>query len=430
MQGPVITSLLGYELLFFIVMNVFWIWLYYQFRKRPNNPGRSSNPLVSVIIPVFNKGRHISNTINSVLGMGYSNKEVIVVNDGSTDGSEGICREFERQGKIRLISFKKNRGKAHALNAGVKASGGELILSIDADSFVSRGSLERMVRHFDDPGMGAVAGVVRVRKERGLLNKLQIIEYLHQAFQRMVQGFFDAVLVLPGPISLYSRSAINAAGGFEDSTLVEDWDMTMKIHKNGYKIVSEKRAWADTVAPETVRKWWRQRIRWCRGGIQIARKHSDLFGKNNNKALTRLIFPLHILWLVVPLIVIPTFILLWIPSQVVIGGLVADLALLFSMIGEFFVTGTTSIAGMFSVIDKIMFVNIFDLSNMGWIRFLGYSSGVAFVWFTYTSIKSMDKNFTPKHLLTLILMPIYWMMLNLVYLQSLALEIIRGEMKW
>jgi cellulose synthase/poly-beta-1,6-N-acetylglucosamine synthase-like glycosyltransferase len=430
MQGPFINSLLGYELLFFIIMNLFWIWLYYSFRKKGKRDFKlNAKPLVSVIIPVFNKSRHLKGTINSVLKLRYEPKEIIVINDGSTDDSAEICREYEKKGMIRFLDFKRNRGKAYVLNAGVKASKGELILSIDADSFVNSNSLERMVRHFEDLKMGAVAGVVKVKRKKGLLNRLQIIEYLHQAFQRLVQGFFDAVLVLPGPLSLYKKTAISDAGGFDDSTLVEDWDMTMKIHKKGYKIVSEKRASADTVAPDTIRKWWHQRVRWSRGGIQIARRHTDVVGYSENKALTRLIFPLHIMWLIIPMIVIPTFIILFIPSQVMISGFIADLTVLFSMISEFFVTGTTSIAGMFSVIDKIIF-NVVDLTNLGWVRFLGYSSGVAFVWFTYTSIKSVEKNFTPRHLLSLILMPVYWMMLNIVYLQSLILEIIRGEMKW
>ncbi len=431
MEGPLINSILGYELLFFIVMNLFWIWLYYHFRRRGSRDiSLKSNPLVSVIIPVFNKSRHLKGTINSVLKLDYKPREIIVVNDGSTDGSEEICKEYQRKGKIHLLNFKKNRGKAHALNDGVTAAKGELILSIDADSFVSPTALSKMARHFEDPDMGAVAGVIRVKKKKGVINKLQIIEYLHQAFQRLVQGFFDAVLVLPGPLSLYRKTAIIETGGFEDVTLVEDWDITMKIHKKGYKIVSEKNASANTIAPDSVKKWWNQRIRWCRGGIQIARRHTDVMRKSKNKALTRLIFPLHVMWLIVPLIVIPTFIILLIPSQIVVSGLIAELTLLFTMIGEFFATGTTSIAGMFSVIDKIMFVSIFDLSGMGWVRFLGYSSGIAFVWFTYTSIKSMEKSFTPKHLITLILMPVYWMMLNVVYLQSLILEVLRGEMKW
>lgn len=430
MQGPFINSLLGYELLFFIIMNLFWICLYYSFRKKGKRDFKlNAKPLVSVIIPVFNKSRHLKGTINSILKLKYEPKEIIVVNDGSTDESEKICRNYERKGMIRFLNFKRNRGKAHVLNAGVKASKGDLILSIDADSFVNSNSLERMVRHFEDLKMGAVAGVVKVKRKKGLLNRLQIIEYLHQAFQRLVQGFFDAVLVLPGPLSLYRKSAILDAGGFEDITLVEDWDMTMKIHKKGYKIVSEKRASADTVAPETVRKWWHQRVRWSRGGIQIARRHTDIVGRSKNRALTRLIFPLHIMWLIIPMIVIPTFIILFIPSEVVIGGVLADLTLLFTMIKEFLLTGTTSIAGMYSVIDKIIF-NIVDLTNLGWVRFLGYTSGIAFLWFTYTSIKSIERDFTPRHLLSLVLMPIYWMMLNIVYLQSLILEIIRGEMKW
>lgn len=430
MENAFLIDLLMYELLFFIAMNIFWIGLYYKFRKKERTTfDFNGNPLVSVIIPVFNKAKYLRKTINSVIGMDYRNKEIIVVNDGSTDGSVGICREYEKKGMIKFMDFKKNRGKSHVLNDAVKVSKGNYILSIDADSFVSKNTIDSMIRHFDDPEMGAVAGVVKVRRKKGPLNMLQIIEYLQQAFQRLVQGFFNAVLVLPGPISLYSKGAIKSVGGFDDDTLVEDWDMTMKIHKKGYKIVSEKDAFAETVAPKGVKKWWHQRIRWSRGGIQIARRHTDLRSYSKNKALTRLIFPLHVMWLIVPWIVIPTFIALMIPGPVAFEGLAANLAAFFAMFQEAFITGTSSIAQFFVAIDTVVF-NVMDLTNLDMARFMGYMSGVAFVWFTYTAIKSIEKKFTPRHFITLILMPIYWMMLNFVYIESFIREVARGEMKW
>lgn len=430
METAFLIDLLMYELLFFIAMNLLWIGLYYRFRKKERKTFSLKNrPLVSVIIPVFNKAKYLRKTINSVIGMSYKNKEIIVVNDGSTDESADICREYEKKGMIRFMDFRKNRGKSHVLNDAVKASRGNYILSIDADSFVSKSTIDNMIRHFDDPEMGAVAGVVKVLKKKGPLNMLQMIEYLQQAFQRLVQGFFNAVLVLPGPISLYSKSAIKSVGGFDDATLVEDWDMTMKIHKKGYKIVSEKGASAETVAPKSVKKWWHQRIRWSRGGIQIARRHTDLHSYSKNKALTRLIFPLHVMWLIVPWIVIPTFIALMVPETFAIQGIAASLASLFAMFQEAFIAGTSSIAQFFVAIDTVVF-NVVDLTNLDMVRFTGYMSGVAFIWFTYTAIKSVEKRFTPKHLITLLLMPIYWMMLNFVYIESFIREVARGEMKW
>ncbi len=430
MQGPLISSALGWELTFFITMNVFWICLYFLFRNREFNKGLKTNPLVSIIIPVFNKEKHLRKSIDSALNLTYKEKEIILVNDGSHDNSYDICKEYERKGLVRFINLEKNHGKAHALNSGIKAAKGELILTMDADSFISKNALDHMIKHFGNKSIGAVAGVVKVKRGRGILNRLQILEYIHQAFQRMVQGFFHAVLVLPGPISLYSKNAVIEAGGFEKETLVEDWDMTLKIHKIGYRVVSEKKSIANTIAPKRMNEWWRQRTRWCRGGIRIAKKHANILHKSNNKALTRLMFPLHVMWLIVPFIVIPTMVIVLLPSSIAITNVLASISLLFASMGEWLFTGAgLSIIDFYRITDHII-IDFLDLNTFGWLRSLGYLSGVAFLWFTYTSIKAFEPQFKPKHFISVLLMPIYWLMLNAVYVYSLIIELSKGKLRW
>ena len=429
MQGSFIISALTWELTFFIAMNVFWISLYFLFRKRSAVKG-PIDYFVSIIIPVFNKGGFLRKSINSALNLAYKNKEIILVNDGSTDDSESICRDYERGGFVKFINFKQNHGKAHALNTGIKMAKGDLILTMDADSFINKNALNRMIEHFADKKVGAVAGVVRANKAGGILNRLQILEYFQQGFQRIIQGFFHAVLVLPGPISLYSREALAKSGGFEKDTLVEDWDMTLKVHKAGYGVISEKNAFADTIVPKKIGDWWRQRTRWSRGGIKIAKKHTNILHKSNTKALTRLIFPLHIMWLIVPFIVIPTMIWILIPSNMAIANVMAHMSLLLASIKDWVFAGAgLSIVDMYRVIDLII-VDFMDFSTFGWVRFLGYASGLAFLWFTYTSIRAFEPQFKPKHLVTVLLMPIYWLMLNAVYVYSLIIELSKGELKW
>jgi len=431
MEVAFLNDVLFWELMFFIMVNVIWIAIYFRFRCRDVVKNElKTRPFVSVIIPLFNKKRYIRQTISSALGLRYKNKEVIVVNDGSTDGSEAVCKGFERRGLIRFLDFKKNRGKAEALNAGIRASKGEFILSIDADSLVEKDALNRMIKHFGNPKLGAVAGVVKVKNNRGILPRMQFIEYFQQAFQRLIQGLFNSVLVLPGPLSLYKKEAIVKSGYFEHTTLAEDWDMTMKVHKAGFGVVSEKNAGATTDAPCSMGNWWRQRVRWSRGGVQIARKHSDIITKVENKVMKRFVFPLHVIWIIVPLIAMPIAFIIMLPTPM---GLMA----FFSSIGTFFAslfgwvfTGIqTTIVGLYSMIDIAVF-NFIEFNKIGLLKTVAMLTGLAFITFTYLSVKAFNKNITPRDFLTLLLMPIYWIMLNLVFLYSLAAEALKRKAVW
>jgi cellulose synthase/poly-beta-1,6-N-acetylglucosamine synthase-like glycosyltransferase len=431
MEIVVLNNILFWELMFFVLMNVIWIGIYFKFRGRGGVTNElKDQPSASVIIPVFNKVKHVKEAINSALALDYKNKNVIVVNDGSTDGSEAICRNFEKKGLIKFINFKKNRGKSYALNAGIRASNSDFILTMDADSFVERGALGKMIRHFGNPKLGAVAGVVKVRNNRGILQRLQFIEYFQQSFQRLVQGFFHSVLVLPGPISLYRKEAIVKSGYFENTTLAEDWDMTMKVHKSGYGVVSEEGAYADTYALDTPKGWWRQRARWSRGGIQIARKHKDSLTKIDNRVMKRFIFPIHLIWIIIPVIAMPLAVLLLLPSSAAFAAFITSMGTFFSsLFGWVFAGIQTSIVGLYSMIDIAVFKFV-EFNNFGMLRVVATLTGLAFLAFTYVSIKTFNKDFTPKSFFALLFMPIYWVMLNIVFLYSLAAEALKRKATW
>jgi cellulose synthase/poly-beta-1,6-N-acetylglucosamine synthase-like glycosyltransferase len=434
MADILLIQALGYELIFFVIMNLFWVGLYFLFRRsRKRTEPKKCNPFVSVIIPVYNKVEYVRDAIDSVLRLTHKKREIIVVNDGSTDGSENICREYASRGLVRLLDFTKNGGKAAALNAGVKAAKGDLILTVDGDSTLEPDALSEMVNHFSDKRIGAVAGVVTVNKFKGMLNRFQVLEYFQQAFQRMVQAFWSAVLVLPGPISLYTKSAIIEAGGFEHDTLVEDWDMTMKIHKVGYDVITDNNAKAHTFAPAGLGEWWRQRIRWSRGGIKIARKHINIFKRTEKKALKGLMFPLHIMWMVVPFIIIPTMIAVMMPSHLAFGAVFAsfsaNLSLIFTQLQGMLTGVGGSMINIYMILDQII-IDFVDLGNLNWVRGFGYLSGLAFLTLTYVSLKVFGKDFQPKYFLSVLLMPIYWMLMNVVFFYSLLVEVTGGKLKW
>ncbi|MGC8812773.1 MAG: glycosyltransferase, partial [Candidatus Aenigmatarchaeota archaeon] len=293
MLDPTAELVLTCEILIFICLNSLWLTIYLSMRKKEFKKGSFEEP-ISVLIPAYNKESTVGKVIESVLALDYPEKEIIVINDGSTDKTLEICRKFEKEGKIKLISYSKNKGKAFALNTGVKASSHDIIVTVDADSFPKKKSLKKLVKYFVDPEVGAVAGTVKVLNKNKLLTLPQSLEYLHQGFQRVCQGFLDAIMVAPGPLTAYRKEALAKAGYFDDDTSVEDFDMTIKIHKAGYKVISERKAEVLTIAPESFNRWWKQRVRWSRGGLQILRKHFDVFSNKNTRKLAYFSFPLHV----------------------------------------------------------------------------------------------------------------------------------------
>ena len=237
-------------------------------------------PFISIIVPVFNEGVVLQNSIESLLDVDYPNYEIIIVNDGSTDNTAAIAEELVghqrgRNGlvKISLIN-KPNSGKAKALNAGIQYSEAQFVLCMDGDSQLTPNSLRMAVRHFIDPAVGAVAGNVKVQNRKHLLTDLQALEYLEGLnMPRSAQGFIQMVNIIPGPIGLFRKSALRDAGFYSSDTFAEDADITLKILAQNWKIVYEPNAIAFTEAPDTIYQLLKQRYRWTRGILQAIRKH-------------------------------------------------------------------------------------------------------------------------------------------------------------
>ena len=214
MQFEWLTPLLAAEIIFFIAANCLWVSLYFSFRNKKYSKTRRK-PLVSILIPSYNKADVLGRTIKSVLNLDYPKKDIIVIDDGSNDRTKELCKTFLKKKQIRLLSHRHNLGKAEALNNGIKLAKGEIILTVDADSFPERDSLKKLVPYFADPKIGAVAGVIKVKNSSKLITMFQRLEYFQMAFQRLIQGFFSSVLVTPGPLTAYRKSALRDAGYYK-----------------------------------------------------------------------------------------------------------------------------------------------------------------------------------------------------------------------
>lgn len=236
-------------------------------------------PPVSIIVPAYNEGSVIERALSSLLKLDYPEYEVLVIDDGSTDETLRIASAWEGRrgpGEFRVLT-KPNGGKASALNVGIAMSKHPLVFCMDADSYLEPQTLREAARHFSDPAVGAVAGNVKVENRNRLITRLQALEYIEGLnMPRRAQGFVAAVNIVPGPVGLFRREALEEIGGYDTDTFAEDADLTMKMMSAGWRVQYEDRAIAWSEAPERWIDLAQQRYRWTRGILQTIRKRKGL----------------------------------------------------------------------------------------------------------------------------------------------------------
>jgi peptidoglycan-N-acetylglucosamine deacetylase len=233
-------------------------------------------PPVSVVLAAYNEEAVIVRTVESILRNGYERLEVIVVDDGSKDRTLEVLREsFEGDPKVRVIT-QPNGGKSAALNNAIAHAACEILVAVDADTLFRAGTIQKLVRHFKDPRVGAVSGNARVGNRRNLITRFQSIEYIYGFnLDRRALDYLNAITVVPGAVGAWRKDLVLAAGGFGHDTLAEDADLTLAIRRDGYLIRYEQDAIAYTEAPEDTRSLAKQRFRWSFGTLQAAWKHRD-----------------------------------------------------------------------------------------------------------------------------------------------------------
>jgi cellulose synthase/poly-beta-1,6-N-acetylglucosamine synthase-like glycosyltransferase len=251
-------------------------------------PKTKTYPSLSIIIPVHNEEDSIKETVENVKSLKYpKNKEILVVDDGSND------KTFEIVNKIKGIKVlkKKRGGKASALNFGIKCVKGKIVACIDSDSYPEKDSLLKTVPFFEK-NVAAVTTSVFVKNAKGILQKLQEIEYLMVSWSRKLFEYLDAIYVTPGPMSLYRRDVLLKVGGFDEKNLTEDIEIAWRLIKYNYKIKMDLDTKVYTNVPKTVKSWWHQRLRWNVGGIQTTFKYFHLFLKKEFGNIGTFLLPL------------------------------------------------------------------------------------------------------------------------------------------
>lgn len=256
-------------------------------------------PRLTVLVPAYNEEKVIARTIESLLEEEYPNKEIVVIDDGSTDSTLDVANRYCKKAKVL---HKENGGKASAINYGLAFANGEIIVVVDADTIVGRGALKGMARGFRNENVAAVAGDIKVRNRTNWLTWCQALEYVVSIqVVRRAFDFFGAVTVVPGALGAFRRHVFEQSGNYDKDTIVEDFDQTIKALKSGQIVKATTEALAYTEAPNTLRDFYKQRIRWYRGNIQTFLKHSDALTNPRYGVLYKLSFP----FMLISMLIIP-----------------------------------------------------------------------------------------------------------------------------
>jgi cellulose synthase/poly-beta-1,6-N-acetylglucosamine synthase-like glycosyltransferase/peptidoglycan/xylan/chitin deacetylase (PgdA/CDA1 family) len=243
-------------------------------RLRTGRRSRSWGPPVtepvSVIVPAYNESAGIEAAVRSLLASDHP-VEIIVVDDGSTDGTADLVESLRLP--VRVIR-RPNAGKPAALNTGLAAATFDLVVMVDGDTVFEPDTVRTIVQPFADPRVGAVSGNAKVVNRGGMLGRWQHIEYVVGFnLDRRLFDLAECMPTVPGAVGAFRRQALLDLGGVSDVTLAEDTDLTMALCRAGWRVVYEEGAKAWTEAPASLNALWRQRYRWCYGTLQAMWKH-------------------------------------------------------------------------------------------------------------------------------------------------------------
>ncbi|WP_130421247.1 polysaccharide deacetylase family protein [Edaphobacter modestus] len=260
-----------------------------RLRTRKNFAAPDYAPRVAVLIPAYNEEKVIVRTIRSVMMSNYKNLRIIVIDDGSTDRTFEVARDAYpadiAAGRLTVLT-KPNGGKAEALNFALNHTDEEIYIGIDADGVIAHDAITRLVCHFANPKIGAVAGNAKVGNRVNLWTRWQALEYItSQNFERRALDLFDVVMVVPGAIGAWRTSTVRAGGGYHPDTVAEDADLTMNVLEQGYSVIYEDQALAFTEAPVDMDGLMRQRFRWSFGILQAIFKHRGAITKHRAMGL-------------------------------------------------------------------------------------------------------------------------------------------------
>lgn len=391
-----------YFLLFFII-------LYHRKKTELNDyPKPTKFPKVSILIPAYNEGQNIAETIKSALNIEYpkGKKEIIVINDGSTDDTKSVIQQFTKKySEVRLLD-KKNSGKADSLNKAMDICKGELFVVVDADSRPNPDTLFRMISYFEeDEKVAAVTSKVWPKNKKNFVEYFQDVDYAIIAWSRKIFDFIDCVYVTNGPFSVYRKEAVKKVGGFDPANMTEDIELTWNLLSHGYKTKMSYSTKVYTIVPNNLKIWIKQRVRWNVGGIQTLYKYKKYFFRKGENLFGNVIMTYVFL----------SFFLAFL-------GLILTLRFLYLKIFPYII----SLPYFFKGYNPLLFV---DINFRFTILFLlGFVFFILSIWFHKLAIKNTEVK--KKNIFVILTYIFVYRPLYTIPLVISFYKVIKGDIRW
>jgi len=238
-------------------------------------------PTVSILIPAHNEEQVIGRILQGMTKLTYPKEklQVIVIDDASTDKTGKIAEEYSKEySYVKVIHRSQKegkKGKASALNAGFKHANGEIILCFDADYYPQRDIVEKLTKEFVNPKVGAVQGrVVVLNEPQNMVTRLVALERIGgYCVDQQARNTLGLITQFGGTVGGFRRDLLESLGGWDESILAEDTDLTFRAYLAGYRVSYVNDAECYEEAVESWRAYWKQRYRWAKGHMQCALKH-------------------------------------------------------------------------------------------------------------------------------------------------------------
>ncbi|MGB8339070.1 MAG: poly-beta-1,6-N-acetyl-D-glucosamine synthase [Burkholderiales bacterium] len=288
LDGNLPQVLFAFTFYYPLFMSYLWmagaVFYWYHYERKSSHPDQpptlSSYPKVSLVVPCFNEGAQVRDTVGNLLAHNYPDFEVIAINDGSSDNTGEILDELAQSNpRLRVIHLAQNQGKAVALDTAAAMADSDYLICIDGDAILDRNAACWMMWHFlTSPRVAAVTGNPRIRTRSTLLGRIQVGEFSSIiGLIKRAQRTYGRLFTVSGVVAGFRKSALHQVGYWSREMLTEDIDVSWKLQLNHWDVRFEPAALCWILMPETFKGLWRQRLRWAMGGAQAILKYAGMW---------------------------------------------------------------------------------------------------------------------------------------------------------
>ena len=282
-----------------------WYFLHWERRQSGHDPDQPPEmdeyPPCSILLPCFNEGNNVRETIDWLLRQTYPDYEIIAVNDGSSDNTGEVLDELaEQHDKLRVIHFASNQGKAMGLRMAAMASENEYLIGIDGDAILHPAAVQWLMWHLTSgPRVGAVTGNPRIRNRSSLLGRLQVGEFSSIiGLIKRAQRIYGRIFTVSGVVAGFRKSALHRNRYWNTDMVTEDIDVTWLLQADHWDVRYEPNALCWILMPETFKGLWKQRLRWAQGGVEVLLRYGRSVLKWRQRRMWGVLFEytLSVLW--------------------------------------------------------------------------------------------------------------------------------------